>query len=134
MLDEALAAAERLARHDHLVIVASDFDGVTDETTRRITRLARHNDVLAVPVLDPSHEQLPASGRLVIGEGPAQVEIDLGAQETRRRLAEFASERLAPVLAWTSNLGIPVLPLSTAEETLDGIARLLGRSPGGARR
>jgi 2-phospho-L-lactate guanylyltransferase (CobY/MobA/RfbA family) len=53
VLNEALKAAERICPHDFVVAIVSDFDGLDDETEKRVTRLARHNDVIALPVWAP---------------------------------------------------------------------------------
>ncbi|MHC4949338.1 MAG: DUF58 domain-containing protein, partial [Planctomycetota bacterium] len=64
MLDVALGQAARLAPHDALVVVISDFAGGGDETRRLWTRIAAHNDTLAVQVSDPLERMLPAAARL----------------------------------------------------------------------
>jgi uncharacterized protein (DUF58 family) len=61
-LNGALEAARRLARHDYLVVLISDLDGVNDETRRIATELAAHNDVLIVLVYDPLGNALVMSG------------------------------------------------------------------------
>jgi uncharacterized protein (DUF58 family) len=135
MLNRALAAAERLAPHDHLVAIASDFDGVDDETERRVTRLARHNDVIAVPVWDPLTTELPPGGRLVVSEGELQLELDLGAERVRERLLARADRRLSRVLGWARERGVPVLPLTTAEDVPEQVRQRLGVDPrAGSRR
>jgi uncharacterized protein (DUF58 family) len=101
MLNQALERAQRLADHDHAVLVASDFDGADADTRRLAGALARHNDVVVMLVLDPASKDLPA-------------------------LPSRASDRIKPILAWTRELGIPVLALTTAEDAASQIARLLG--------
>ena len=68
-LNEALRRAVNVAKHDHLVILITDYDG-DDETTRQLTtRLAAHNDVLAALVYDPSGVRLPAAGQMEATDG-----------------------------------------------------------------
>lgn len=128
MLDRALEGVCRIAKHDYLVAILSDFDGAGDGTTRMIARLAQHNDVLAVPVYDPASTELPAGGRLVVTGGELQVEIDTAKASTRRRLAEMADRRLASVMAWQDDLGVPVMPVSAGEDSLEQVRALLGRA------
>jgi len=64
MLNRALDSARRLAGHDHLVAIVSDFDGVDSDTRRLVTDLLRHNDVTAMLVTDPSSPEPPDDGRL----------------------------------------------------------------------
>jgi len=128
MLNRALQGVARAVKHDYLVAIISDFDGADEETTRMVTQLAQHNDVLAIPVHDPSSTEIPSGARLVVGDGELQVELELGKASTRRRLAEMADRRLASVMAWQDNLGIPVMPVSAGEDSLDQLRTLLGRA------
>ena len=134
MLNRVLEGVSSTVTHDYLVVLISDFDGADQETTRIVARLARHNDVLAVPVYDPSRTELPAQGRLVVSDGELHVELDVGKASTRRRLMDMADARLASIMAWQSELAVPVLPLSTGEDVLEQARQLLGHGPrGGAR-
>jgi len=128
MLNRALEGVARAVKHDYLVAIISDFDGADEETTRMVTRLAQHNDVLAVPVHDPSSTEIPSGARLVVGDGELQVELELGKASTRRRLTDMADKRLASVMAWQDDLGIPVMPVSAGEDSLDQLRTLLGRA------
>ncbi len=134
MLNRALDGVARVVKHGALVAIISDFDGVDEETTRIVSRLAQHNDVLAVPVYDPSSKEFPSRGRLVVSDGELQVELGADKASTRRRLAEIAERRLASVMAWRDDLGIPVMPISTAGDSLDQVRTLLGRAAGTRRR
>ncbi len=123
----ALEAAARVAPHDHLVVIAGDFDGAGDKTRDLLLRIGMHNDVLAVLVYDPFLLDLPPSGELVVSDGELQVELGLGRARTRRALADFAGARGREILAWQKEIGVPVLPLSAAEETAPQIRKLLGQ-------
>jgi len=126
MLNEALERARRIVDHDHVVVVASDFDGATEDTTRLVTELAQHNDLVVLLVLDPSSRDVPDSGRLVVTGGELQIQLDPARAREKQPLLALASERIRPVLAWTRELGVPVLPLSTAEDVTAQVSRALG--------
>ena len=49
----------------------------------------------------------------------------------RARILEVARGRLANVLAWQSEIGVPVLPISCGEDEMGQVRRLLGRAPRG---
>jgi uncharacterized protein (DUF58 family) len=125
-LNAALEQATRRAAHDFVVAVVSDFDGADDETERLVTALARHNDVIAVPIYDPAQTSVPEGGRLVVGDGELQVELDLGRETVRKGLLDFGGHRLARISRWQSERGVAVLPLSTAEDPALQMQRLLG--------
>ena len=129
MLNQALQAAERLCPHDYVVAIASDYDGVDDETERLVTRLAHRNDVIALPIWDPLTTHMPPGGQAVVSEGELQVEMDLGSEQARTRLLDLADKRLSRVLRWATERGVPVLPLTTAEDVPEQVRRLLGGGP-----
>ncbi len=136
MLNDALRKASRLVTHDHVVVIVSDFDGLDDETELLVTLLARHNDVIAIPVYDRAQTSLPAGGRLVVGDGELQVELDLGSEATRRSLLDFGGRRLERMKRWQAERGVAVLPLSTSENPALQMRQLLGglSRPRGPRR
>lgn len=129
MLNRVLEAVGRLAGHDYLIAVISDFEGADDRTRRLMLRLAQHNDLIGVVVHDPSAADLPAVGDLVITDGELQVELALGTRKVRRKLAETVKGRIARVLGWQQEIRVPMLPISTAEGVAEQIRHLLGRAP-----
>jgi uncharacterized protein (DUF58 family) len=130
-LDAALDAASRVADHDHLVVIVSDFDGHGPRTRDLLLRLAAHNDVLAVLVYDPFLVELPSSLELVVSDGELQVELRRGA---RKSILDYAHGYGKTIIAWEREIGVPVLPLSAAEETAPQIRRLLGQAAAQQRR
>jgi hypothetical protein len=54
----------------------------------------------------------------------------MGRQRVRHDIHEFASGRIAHVLAWQEEIGVPMLPLSTAEDVVLQVSRLLGSRAG----
>jgi uncharacterized protein (DUF58 family) len=129
-LDAALDAAARVARHDHLIVIASDFDGAGDRTRDLLMRLAAHNDVVAVLVYDPFLLHLPETGELVVSNGELQVELRVGGAKTRKGIAELADARAKAILGWQTEIGIPVFPLSADKDTAVQLRKLLGRPTG----
>lgn len=128
-LNDALESAVKIAGHDYLICVVSDFDGADQETERLIRRLARHNDVLAALVYDPLEEHLPEVGTLVISDGELHVEIDTRSGKLRKSFADAFSERMALIQASLQKLSIPVLPLHTAMSVPSQLRNLLGYAP-----
>lgn len=129
MLNRALDQTRRLAPHDAVVMVISDFDGADDATRGMVSALAQHNDVVALLVHDPLQSDLPASASMTVTDGELQIVLDVGRDRVRKSIVEAIQSRLRDVLAWTSELGIPVLPLSAAEEPAEQLRRLLGGLP-----
>ncbi len=131
MLNAALEQATRRASHDASVIVISDFDGADDATRKMIGAMTRHNDVVALLVHDPLQSDLPASASMTVTDGELQIELEVGRASVRKSIAQATEARLQRVFAWTHEFGVPVLPLSAAEETAPQLRRLLGAMPHG---
>ena len=66
-----------------------------------------------------------------IGDGSLQVELRRGA---RTSVADYAHGYGKAILAWEREIGVPVLPLSAAEETAPQVRRLLGQAAATHRR
>jgi uncharacterized protein (DUF58 family) len=129
MLNTALEHATRRALHDASVIVISDFDGADDATRSMIGAMTQHNDVVALLVHDPLQSDLPASARMIVTDGELQIELEVGRASVRKSIEQATEARLGRVFAWTHELGVPVLPLSAAEESAPQLRRLLGAMP-----
>ncbi|WP_027581026.1 DUF58 domain-containing protein [Bradyrhizobium sp. Ai1a-2] len=129
MLNTALQHAERRALHDATIIVISDFDGADDVTRKMIGALTRHNDVVAVLVHDPLQSDLPASAAMTVTDGELQIQLEVGRDSVRQSIMLATQERLRGVFAWTHELGVPVLPLSAAEEIVPQLRHLFGAMP-----
>lgn len=130
-LNAALKSVTDLAArdHNHLIVVISDFRGHNPRTRELLIRLAARNDVLAVLVYDPFLPELPKAGAIIYTGGELQVDLDFGGGRIRRSLFEFTEAPGKEILAFEREIGVPVLPLSAAEETAPQLKRLLDRPP-----
>ncbi len=126
-LNKPLQAAARLARHDHLIVVISDFDGIDDHTRRLLSGMAQGNDLVLVLVHDPWAREVPENINLVASDGNLQVALDTSDKQTWRALNDVASGRLQQILDWQTSLGLAVFPISAGRETLPQLRALLGR-------
>ncbi|TWU58578.1 hypothetical protein Poly51_13570 [Rubripirellula tenax] len=126
MLGVALDQAARVATHDHLVIVISDFHGLDDAARQRLRKLRSHNDVIAALVHDPSASKLPPASRITVSDGDMQLELP-DSDRIRKRLLDATAGRIRDVLSLQKNLRIPVIPISAGEETAAQIQHWLGR-------
>lgn len=129
-LSRPVEAAARIVKSGALVIIFSDFDGWDADTERGLRAISRRNDLILFSVLDPTSQQLPPDLDIVASDGELQAEINVGEESVRRRLAEFSTGRLAALFDFSSRYGVPIVPLSTAEDTLPQILRLLGAGGG----
>ena len=125
-LNDVLRAVALIAPRNHLVIVLSDFDVIDDQTARMISGISAHNDLVLGLVTDPFADALPKDATLVISDGELQAAIDTGDSRIHRDLSALSAARIAHVVDWERRFGVPVLPLTSAQESLSQLRRLLG--------
>ncbi|WOX05152.1 DUF58 domain-containing protein [Microbulbifer pacificus] len=132
-LDQVLQAVANIARRDHLVLLISDFDVVGPATERLLSGIARHNDVILVPVVDPTGEAVPRTLVSAISDGDQQATLDTRSADTSAAMDQFNRQRRQVIHDWHLRYGLPVAQLSTGEDTLPQLQRLLGLMPHRAR-
>jgi uncharacterized protein (DUF58 family) len=126
-LNDALRRARNVARHDHLVVLVTDYDG-DDETTRTLaTHLAAHNDVLAVLVYDPAGIRLPNSELLEATDGQQRVAIPANSHFVQALETEFR-KRCEQLRERFGALRIPILPICTHDPVPAQVLAALGGS------
>ena len=126
-LNQGLKSIARLAHHDHLVLVFSDFDGIDETTHRRLSGIAAHNDLLLFMVHDPAALALEPGSRAVVGDHARQAEVDLTATAVRDSVTGFSRQRIEQIFNWQTGINLSVFPLSAGEETVPQVRQLLGR-------
>ena len=126
-LNEVLASVARLCHHDTLILIASDFDGADQATRDLLLHMSRSNDVICCLTYDPLAVKLPPAEQLVVSNGELQVELQLGQEKVRKSIVEASDKRIRSILSWQHELGIPLLPISTAEGVPQQVRHLLGQ-------
>jgi uncharacterized protein (DUF58 family) len=127
LLNEALAKLQPLAQHDCLVVLITDGQGSNPGTSKALSRLARHNDLLIAFVHDPMEAELPAAGQLVFASGPRQLQVDTSNQKLREQWAIDFADRLERMKSITRRHSVPLLPLNTVQPVLDQVRSQLGQ-------
>ena len=129
MLNRVLERVLHLTKHDYLVCIVSDFSGADQGTKAAVTRLAAHNDVIALFIYDPLETRLPSLGKVIVSQGDLQLEVDTGDSELRRRFSEQFETRLQTARELMLKRGIPVLLIHTAGGLREQFRELLGHRP-----
>ena len=127
-LNDTLSRTASLAHHDHLIILVSDLNGHDNITRDMLLRLSQSNDVMCLIVYDPFLLHLPKTGSIVVSGGYLQAELPLGQRSVRDAIDSFARERGRELQSWQRELGLPMLPVSAAEETAPQLRSLLEQS------
>ena len=116
---QALRRAREVLRPGSLVVVLCDERTLGDSSEQQLMLLARHTDLLLLPVSDPLDHALPASGLLRFGEGDAQLDLDTEDAALQHRYQEQAQARRARWQRLAHKLGVPLLSLSTSGELVE---------------
>ena len=133
-LNEALAAVERQAKHDCLVVLITDGQGADAKTRRHMARLAEHNDVLVVFVYDPMEQALGDHGRLAFSDGDGQLEADTSSGQLRDRYRASFDDRVDTLRRVSRRYEVPWLPVHTIDGVAEQIRDLIGRHQAAPRR
>ncbi len=126
-LSQAMSALRRVARPGSLVVILSDFTGLTRAAQSYIASMARHNEVLAVHLNDPFERELPPPGRYRIVAADDEIAIDTVASAARRDYREAFDKRVLDFETFCQRYGIHVMSLSTTDDPVASLQTALGR-------
>jgi uncharacterized protein (DUF58 family) len=124
-LSDALIRLRRVARPGSLVVLLSDFYRIDADSERHLTRLARHNELLAVQLLDALEQSPPPPGRYGISDGRRQGLFDAADRRERTRYRAHFAAHQAAVTQLTEGNGVPLVRCMTDADPLDTIGELL---------
>jgi uncharacterized protein (DUF58 family) len=126
-LTQAMAMLRRVTHPGSLVIIISDFIGLSRSAQSYLTGIARHNEVLAVFLSDPLERRLPPPGRYRIVSHDEEMAIDTYARGARTEYRHAFEERLHDFDAFCHRYGIHLLPLSTEDDPVRHFQQALGK-------
>lgn len=126
-LTKAMAALRRVARPGSLVVILSDFSGMSRSAQSYLSSVARHNEVLAVQISDPFESHLPPPGRYRLVAEEEELAIDTYAGAARRDYEQAFAERNEVFAAFCLRYGIHVMPMSTQDDPVTALQTALGR-------
>jgi len=125
-LNRALEHAARVATHDHLVLLVSDFNGYDAQSERWLKRIAAHNDVVALLVHDPLGRALPDVGRLTFADAGARLEVDTSVARNRERVLERFDQLVDEARQFLRRIDVPLLTLTSEQAVVDQVRAQLG--------
>jgi uncharacterized protein (DUF58 family) len=124
-LGDALVRLRRVARPGSLVILLSDFYRMDADTGRHLLQLRRHNDMLAVQLVDPLEVAPPPPGRYGISDGRARGLFDAGDRQERERYRTHFEGHHAAVTKLTEDNAVPLVRCMTDADPVDTLTALL---------
>jgi uncharacterized protein (DUF58 family) len=126
-LTMAMASLRRVARPGSLVVILSDFSGLTRAAQSYLSSVARHSEVLAVFLSDPVERELPPPGRYRLVTREDELAIDTFAKAARRDYSSAFEQRTHELDQFCQRYGIHLMTLSTDEDPVSALQAALGR-------
>jgi uncharacterized protein (DUF58 family) len=126
-LANAMSSLRRVARPGSLVVVISDFVGFSRAAQAYLSRVARHNEVLAVFMNDPLEKQLPPPGHYRIVSPDDELAIDTFATAARQDYENEFNKRSHDLETFCHRYGIHLMPMSTDDDPVSTLQTALGR-------
>ncbi|MTI15396.1 DUF58 domain-containing protein [Sansalvadorimonas verongulae] len=125
-LDTMLVSASRLAHPGSLVVVISDFHGISQSGLKEMALMARHNDVMAVQVFDPFDQHLPSSGLYSVSDGNRRGILNTRSKQNRDNYQQQAARRQKTLTDYLNQYRIPLLRIDSSLPTDE---QMLGHTP-----
>ncbi|WXL24403.1 DUF58 domain-containing protein [Ectopseudomonas mendocina] len=121
----ALRRAREVLRPGSLVVVICDERTLSNGSEQQLQLLARHTDLLLLPISDPLDHALPNAGLLRFAEQGAQLELDTHDAELRQAYRDLGVARQARWQRLADKLRVPLMPLSTQREMIEQLREYL---------
>jgi uncharacterized protein (DUF58 family) len=121
-----LARVRRTARRA-MIVVLSDFD--SEESTGVWRRAARRHDTIALRIVHPLEERLPAAGLVSLedAEMGGRHDIDTSSKRQRAEYARNAHERKQTFHRWCASSGVDGFTMTTEVEPIQPLIELFAR-------
>ena len=110
-----------------MVVVISDFVGLSRTAQAYLSGVARHNEVLAIFVSDPLEHDLPPPGRYRLVSHDSELAIDTFARNARKDYEQAFEERKHNLEKFCQRYGIHLLTLSTEDDPVESLQNALGK-------
>jgi len=124
-IDEILKRALKLMPQSGLVVLISDFDGLTVQSEPLLRQLSQRGDLILIHVSDPASQRL-MNKSISISDGGLQANLDLSDPALRARVQASFDTRLTTLMDLARKYRFPVLPLSTDQPALAQMIQLFG--------
>lgn len=126
-LTQAMSSLRRVARPGSLVVVLSDFLGLSRSAQSYLSSVARHNEVLALFLNDPIERELPPPGRYRLVAGQDEMAIDTYTRAARDDYASAFAARSHDLEVFCHRYGIHLMALSTVDDPVATLQTALGK-------
>jgi uncharacterized protein (DUF58 family) len=128
-LNDALTRLRRVARPGSLVFILSDFYGCDTDTRRHLQYLRKHNDVIALQIIDSLEVAPPPAGHYAISDGRHSGLLDTRSPARRQAYLDYFSTHHRAVRELMQQCAVPLQQLATTDTVNQALRRILA-NPG----
>ena len=126
-MTQAMSALRRVTPPGSLIVIVSDFVGLSRSAQSHLSGIARHNEVLAIFLSDPLERKLPPPGRYRLVSHDEEIAIDTFARGARSDYRHAFEDRVKNLEHFCQRYGVHLLPLSTEDDPVQHLQQALGR-------
>ena len=123
--DDSLIETIRLSKPGTLVVIISDFSGLSSASEKYLSKLRKHNELLFIHSFDPLEYQLPSSGIYPVSNGSETLVIDAGKQVIQDKYQNLIQVRKDELTRLAMRLRSPLIEVGTQSPALHSIQRIL---------
>ncbi len=111
-LSHALLRLRRVAKPGSILVLISDFYNLDAESEQHLSRLSRHNDILAYHVCDPIELNPPKPAQYAITNGQQELLLDTTLDAVRFSYQFYCEQRISALQAQCKRLDIQYIPVT----------------------
>lgn len=124
-IDDALSESIRLTKPGTLIVIISDFNHLTAQSEKYLSKLAQHNELLLIHTFDPLEYALPNKGIYPVSDGHETLVIDTEKASLQHTFNAHIQEKQAYLKHLGARLRAPLLEVSTEVSAINSIQHLL---------
>lgn len=125
--DHALKRLQQVTRPGSLIYLISDFRFDKEPLKLAINRLALHNELVLIHVIDPLESDLPKSGRYRVSDGENETEINTSNVSLKQRYHQNYVNHREQLQQLSLRPGVRYVYVSTGQGALEGLMSVSAR-------
>ena len=111
-LNHALLRLRRVAKPGSILVLISDFYTMDTDSEQHLSRLSRHNDIIAYHVCDPLELAPPKPAQYAITDGKHEILLDTTLDSVRFSYQFYCEQRIAALQAQCKRLKMQYIQIT----------------------
>lgn len=112
---EMVVQLRQIARHQHRVVLISDFRGTTPDSVREVLERSRHNELAFALIFDELEQSLPPANLYSVTNGTNKVLFHSANPKTRQSYRRLFFERIEYLKTMCMDHSVPFTMIATHE-------------------